>query len=60
MKAMILEEFGGPEILQYMNVPDPLAGPPAPLAGPREIGGEADEQIAPGHVRGKIVLEVSR
>lgn len=41
MKAMILEKFGGPEILQYMNVPDPLAGPP-------------------GHVRGKIVLEVSR
>ncbi len=26
MKAMILEEFGGPEVLQYTDMPDPVAG----------------------------------
>ncbi len=27
MKAMIFEQFGGPEVLQYVDVPDPVSGP---------------------------------
>ena len=27
MKAAYLEEYGGPEVLQYGDVPDPVAGP---------------------------------
>jgi len=27
MKAVFIEKFGGPEILQYGDVPDPKAGP---------------------------------
>ena len=27
MKAAFIERFGGPEVLQYGDVPDPVAGP---------------------------------
>src|SRR5215468_5546972 len=27
MKAVYLERFGGPEVLQYGDLPDPVAGP---------------------------------
>src|SRR5688500_10693419 len=27
MKAMVFEEYGGPEVLQWKDVPDPKAGP---------------------------------
>ncbi len=27
MKAAFIEKFGGPEVLQYGNLPDPVAGP---------------------------------
>ena len=27
MKAVFIEKFGGPEVLQYGNLPDPAAGP---------------------------------
>ena len=27
MKAVVMHEHGGPEVLRYEEVPDPLAGP---------------------------------
>ena len=27
MKAAFIEKFGGPEVLQYGDLPDPVAGP---------------------------------
>ena len=27
MKAAFIEQFGGPEVLEYGDVPDPVAGP---------------------------------
>ena len=27
MKAAYIEQFGGPEVLQYGDLPDPVAGP---------------------------------
>ncbi len=27
MKAVVLEEFGGPEVLTIREIPDPIAGP---------------------------------
>ena len=27
MKAIVIHEYGGPEVLRYEDVPDPVAGP---------------------------------
>jgi NADPH2:quinone reductase len=57
MKAVVIEEFGGPEVLRYRDVPDPSLSPASVLVEVRAVGvnrgdlqqraGEAgDEQLS--------------
>jgi NADPH2:quinone reductase len=38
MKAVVIDEFGGPDVLRYRDVPDPLLSPASVLVEVRAIG----------------------
>ena len=54
MKAIVVHEYGGPEVLKFEEYPDPV---PGPGEVPLEQARRAHEMLANApHKRGKIVL----
>ncbi|MBP2473856.1 NADPH:quinone reductase-like Zn-dependent oxidoreductase [Crossiella equi] len=53
MKAIAFEEFGGPEVLQYRDLPDPLVGPEIALVKVEAAGvNPVDFKIRQGYLQG--------
>ena len=52
MKAAYIEKFGGPEVLKYGDLPDPVAGPGQVVvdAVAASVNG-ADPKVAPGEYK---------
>jgi NADPH2:quinone reductase len=49
MKAVVIEEFGGPEVLRYRDVPDPSLSPASVLVEVRAVGvNRGDLQLRAG------------
>ena len=51
MKAVVIDEFGGPEVLRYRDVPDPSLSPASVLVEVRAVGvNRGDLQQLCGHI----------
>jgi NADPH:quinone reductase-like Zn-dependent oxidoreductase len=59
MKAVRFNHFGGPEVLEIVDLPDPHPGPgPIAQTFPLAEIAEAHRVSEDSHVRGKLVLVV--
>jgi D-arabinose 1-dehydrogenase-like Zn-dependent alcohol dehydrogenase len=66
MKAIGLTEFGGPEVLKVIDLPEPEPGPgevrTLRVADvlPATMATEAQRRLTAGGVRGRLVLDFSQ
>jgi NADPH:quinone reductase len=62
MKAIGLMEFGGPEVLQVVDLPEPQPGPGEVRISVHAVAvnpTEAHRRLAAGGIRGRLVLDFS-
>src|SRR6478735_7125928 len=53
MKAIVIREYGGPEVVEYTDVPDPKVGPDSVLVRVRAVGvNPADRKLREGRFDG--------